>query len=89
MDIFTKCYQHSFVDELRERDLFPYFRELQSRQDTEVIMEGKRRIMLEQLPRPDDEPGDHRRRAQGARRIRHRLQRQPPAQRHAESAPCL
>ena len=37
MDIFTKCYQHSFVDELRERDLFPYFRELQSRQDTEVI----------------------------------------------------
>ena len=34
MDIFTKCYQHSFVDELRERDLFPYFRELQSRQDT-------------------------------------------------------
>ena len=38
MDIFTKCYQHSFVDELRERDLFPYFRELQSRQDTEVIM---------------------------------------------------
>lgn len=46
MDIFTKCYQHSFVDELRERDLFPYFRELQSRQDTEVIMEGKRRIML-------------------------------------------
>jgi 8-amino-7-oxononanoate synthase len=26
--------------------LFPYFRELQSRQDTEVIMEGKRRIML-------------------------------------------
>ena len=46
MDIFTKCSQHSFVDELRERDLFPYFRELQSRQDTEVIMEGKRRIML-------------------------------------------
>lgn len=46
MDIFTKCYQHSFVDELRERDLFPYFRELQSRQDTEVIMEGERRIML-------------------------------------------
>ena len=46
MDIFTKCYQHSFVDELRERDLFPYFRELQSRQATEVIMEGKRRIML-------------------------------------------
>ena len=46
MDIFDKCYAHSQVDDLREQDLFPYFRELQSRQDTEVIMEGKRRIML-------------------------------------------
>ena len=46
MDIFEKCYAHSYVDELREQDLFPYFRELQSRQDVEVIMEGKRRIML-------------------------------------------
>ena len=46
MDIFDKCYAHSYVDELREQDLFPYFRELQSRQDVEVIMEGKRRIML-------------------------------------------
>jgi len=46
MDIFDKCYARSQVDELREQDLFPYFRELQSRQDVEVIMEGKRRIML-------------------------------------------
>ncbi|MBR4442195.1 MAG: pyridoxal phosphate-dependent aminotransferase family protein [Clostridia bacterium] len=46
MDIFDKCYAHSQVDDLREQDLFPYFRELQSRQDTEVVMEGKRRIML-------------------------------------------
>ena len=46
MDIFDKCYARSQVDDLREQDLFPYFRELQSRQDTEVIMEGKRRIML-------------------------------------------
>ena len=46
MDIFAKCYARSQVDELREQDLFPYFRELQSRQDVEVIMEGKRRIML-------------------------------------------
>ncbi len=36
----------SQADEYREMGLFPYFRELQSRQDTEVIMEGKRRIML-------------------------------------------
>ena len=46
MDIFEKCYAHSYVDQLREQDLFPFFRELQSRQDVEVIMEGKRRIML-------------------------------------------
>ena len=46
MDIFEKCYARSLPDELREKDLFPYFRELQSRQDVEVIMEGKRRIML-------------------------------------------
>ncbi len=46
MDIFTKCYEYKLVEELRAMDLFPYFRELQSRQDTEVIMEGERRIML-------------------------------------------
>ena len=46
MDIFEKCYRFTTADELRRQDLFPYFRELQSRQDTEVIMEGKRRIML-------------------------------------------
>ena len=45
-DLFTKCYTFTAADELRQQDLFPYFRELQSRQDTEVIMEGKRRIML-------------------------------------------
>ena len=46
MDIFTKCEKFTQADELRAMDLFPYFRELQSRQDTEVIMEGARRIML-------------------------------------------
>lgn len=46
MDIFAKCYEKSAVDSIREQDLYPYFRALESRQDTEVIMEGKRRIML-------------------------------------------
>lgn len=46
MDIFEKCNQYTMADDLRKQDLFPYFRELQSRQDTTVIMEGKRRIML-------------------------------------------
>ena len=46
MDLFKKCYNFNDADDLRAVGLFPYFRELQSRQDTEVIMEGKRRIML-------------------------------------------
>lgn len=45
-DLFAKCDNYTLANELRAQDLFPYFRELQSRQDTEVIMEGKRRIML-------------------------------------------
>ncbi|MBQ6430612.1 MAG: aminotransferase class I/II-fold pyridoxal phosphate-dependent enzyme [Oscillospiraceae bacterium] len=46
MDIFAKCYKPSLVDEVREKKIYPYFHALESRQDTEVIMEGKRRIML-------------------------------------------
>ncbi len=46
MDIFEKCYQPSLVDEIRRMGIYPYFHALESRQDTEVIMEGKRRIML-------------------------------------------
>ncbi len=34
------------ADEVREKGIYPYFHALESRQDTEVIMEGKRRIML-------------------------------------------
>lgn len=47
MDIFEKCYQPSLVDEIRRMGIYPYFHALESRQDTEVIMEGKRRIMLQ------------------------------------------
>ena len=46
MDIFEKCYAPSMADEVREKGIYPYFHALESRQDTEVIMEGKRRIML-------------------------------------------
>lgn len=45
-DLFKKCDQMDAVNLLRQRNIYPYFRELQSRQDVEVIMEGKRRIML-------------------------------------------
>lgn len=45
-DIFEKCYEPQMQDLLKEADIYPYFRALESRQDVEVIMEGKRRIML-------------------------------------------
>ena len=46
MDLFKKCYEPSLVDEIKEKGIYPYFHALESRQDTEVVMEGKRRIML-------------------------------------------
>ena len=46
MDLFAKCYETSMADEIREKGIYPYFHALESRQDTEVMMEGKRRIML-------------------------------------------
>ena len=46
MDLFAKCAAYTTAREYRERGIYPYFHALESRQDTEVIMEGKRRIML-------------------------------------------
>lgn len=46
IDLFEKCYSPSLADEVREKGIYPYFHALESKQDTEVIMEGKRRIML-------------------------------------------
>ena len=46
MDIFAKCYAPSLADEYRNKGIYPYFRALESRQGPEVVMEGKRRIML-------------------------------------------
>lgn len=45
MDLFKKC-KNETLDSIREQGLYPYFHELSSKQDTTVIMEGKRRIML-------------------------------------------
>ena len=45
-DLFMKCEQPSMADEMIARGVYPYFHALESRQDVEVIMEGKRRIML-------------------------------------------
>ena len=46
MDIFRKCYDWKEADEARAAGLYPFFHRLESRQDTEVVMEGRRRIML-------------------------------------------
>jgi len=46
MDIFSKCYEWDKADEARASGLYPYFHKLESRQDVEVVMEGRRRIML-------------------------------------------
>lgn len=46
IDLFDKCRKPSLASELKEKGIYPYFHALESRQDTEVIMERKRRIML-------------------------------------------
>ena len=45
-DIFEKCFEFTTVEEIKAQGVYPYFHALESRQDVEVIMEGKRRIML-------------------------------------------
>ena len=46
VDIFDKCYNYTTADDTKKQGIYPYFHALESRQDVEVIMEGKRRIML-------------------------------------------
>ncbi|NCC67364.1 MAG: pyridoxal phosphate-dependent aminotransferase family protein [Clostridia bacterium] len=46
MDIFEKCFNYTAAQQVRDAGVYPYFHALESRQDIEVIMEGKRRIML-------------------------------------------
>jgi len=46
MDIFEKCRNYTLPDDYKKQGIYPYFHALESRQDTEVIMEGQRRIML-------------------------------------------
>ncbi|NMA06286.1 MAG: pyridoxal phosphate-dependent aminotransferase family protein, partial [Ruminococcaceae bacterium] len=46
MDLFQKCKNFTMAEEAKAAGIYPYFHALESRQDIEVIMEGKRRIML-------------------------------------------
>ena len=46
MDILKKCYDDTRADAVRSAGLYPYFHVLESMQGPEVVMEGRRRIML-------------------------------------------
>ncbi len=46
MDILKKCYEYTDVAVAKATGLYPYFHALQSAQDTEVVMDGKRIIMI-------------------------------------------
>jgi len=46
MDLFKKCYDFTLADDYKEKGIYPYFHMLESKQDIEVEMEGKREIMI-------------------------------------------
>ena len=45
-DLFDKCYRFTKAKELMAAELYPYFRVIESAQDPEVIMDGKKMIMV-------------------------------------------
>lgn len=46
MDIFDKCSKFTAVYEAQKKGIYPFFRMIESAQDPEVIMGGKRMIMI-------------------------------------------
>lgn len=46
MDLFQKCFDYTTAKEAIAAGIYPYFHYLESRQDTEVIMEGRPIIMI-------------------------------------------
>ncbi|HEX7400685.1 MAG TPA: pyridoxal phosphate-dependent aminotransferase family protein [candidate division Zixibacteria bacterium] len=46
MDIFEKCFNFTEADEVKSLGVYPYFRAISSGQDTEVMIEGKKMIMI-------------------------------------------
>ncbi len=46
MDIFQKCYDFTRAEETRAAGLYPFFHEISSRQHAEVMMYGRRTVML-------------------------------------------
>lgn len=46
MDLFQKCKDFRLAKDIQEAGIYPYFHTLESKQDTVVEMEGKRKIMI-------------------------------------------
>ncbi len=46
MDLFEKCKNYKVVDEYQKQGIYPYFHMLQTKQNTEVTMEGIHQIMI-------------------------------------------
>jgi len=46
VDLFQKCFQFTQANEIRDAGLYPYFRPIATEQDTDVIIDGKRLLML-------------------------------------------
>lgn len=46
MDLFKKCENLETVKKAKEKDIYPYFHQLNSKQGPEVVMEGKDIIMI-------------------------------------------
>ncbi|MDP2425975.1 MAG: pyridoxal phosphate-dependent aminotransferase family protein, partial [bacterium] len=46
MDLFKKCEEFTIVDEYKALGVYPYFHALETKQDIEVTMEGRRKIMI-------------------------------------------
>ncbi|MDX1359015.1 MAG: 8-amino-7-oxononanoate synthase, partial [Clostridia bacterium] len=46
LDIFKRCYDFTAADEAIEKGLYPYFHALETKQDTQVVIEGRDTIML-------------------------------------------
>ncbi|MFA5794750.1 MAG: pyridoxal phosphate-dependent aminotransferase family protein [Candidatus Brocadiia bacterium] len=46
MDIFNKCFNYTRAKEAKEKGYYPYFKAIQSGADVEVIIDGKKMIMI-------------------------------------------
>ena len=46
MDLFKKCEQVAYIEEAKVRGVYPYFNPLETGQDTEVIINGHKTLMI-------------------------------------------